>query len=307
MPDIRAERSYGTGIGLAGGRGTPTVGEAAVTGARSDGTWGSVLSCQELAAVRSVGFAPVGQVFGAAVYAAGAASGSTCPGAADQVAGRGDPGGFGPLVDAMYQARRAAIDRMTAECAALGGHGVVGVALSRGPFDLGGLEFTAAGTAVRAAGAVAGPRVPFTAAVSGQDFARLLMAGWVPAGLVLGIAAGAWHDDRATARQARPWSGNAEMAGWTALVNQVRQDARGRVEDDVRRLGAEGVVIAGMQLRVRARDCPVATGRRDHVAEVTITGTAIAGFSRPGRSRAGPALAVMPLGPRTRHAPLTHA
>jgi hypothetical protein len=78
----------------------------------------------------------------------------------------------------MYQARRAAVDRMTAECAALGGHGVVGVRLSRGPFALGGLEFTAVGTAVRAAGVAAGPRVPFTSAVSGQDFARLVMAGW---------------------------------------------------------------------------------------------------------------------------------
>jgi len=48
-----------------------------------------------------------------------------------QAAGPGDAG-FGPLVEAMYQARQTAIDRMTAECAALGGHGVVGVRLSRG-------------------------------------------------------------------------------------------------------------------------------------------------------------------------------
>jgi hypothetical protein len=128
-----------------------------------------VLTCQELAAVGSVGFAPVGQVFGAAVYAAGSASGSRCPGSpAVQVPDRGDPAGFGPLVEAMYQARRAAVDRMTAECAALGGHGVVGVRLSRGPFALGGLEFTAIGTAVRAAGAAAGPPAPFTSDVSGR-------------------------------------------------------------------------------------------------------------------------------------------
>jgi uncharacterized protein YbjQ (UPF0145 family) len=202
----------------------------------------------------------------------------------------------------MYQARRAAVDRMTAECAALGGHGVVGVRLSRGPFALGGLEFTAVGTAVRAAGAASGPRVPFTSAVSGQDFARLVMAGWVPAGLALGIAIGSRHDDRMTTRQARPWSGNAEVAGWTALVNQTRQDARRRLEDDVRRLGAEGVVIAGMQMRARARDCPVAVGRRDHIVEVTLTGTAIASFSGAGHSHAGPALAVMPLGTRPRQA-----
>jgi len=38
----------------------------------------------------------------------------------------------------MYQARQTAIDRMTAECAALGGHGVVGVRLSRGRYPSAG-------------------------------------------------------------------------------------------------------------------------------------------------------------------------
>jgi uncharacterized protein YbjQ (UPF0145 family) len=289
----------------------PAAAGAAVAGARSGSTWGSALTCQEFAAVGSVGFEPVGQVFGAAVYAAASAGGSSCPGAPGsagggmpvpgaQAAGPGDAGAFGPLVEAMYQARDAAIDRMTAQCAAVGGHGVVGVRLSRGQFALGGLEFTAVGTAVRAPGAAAVPRAPFTSDVSGQDFARLITAGWVPAGLALGIAIGSRHDDRATARQGRPWSGNAEVAGWTELVSQSRKDARRRLEADVRQLGGEGVVIAGMQMLVRDRDCPVAAGRRDHVVEVTFTGTAIASFA-PARHRpAGPAVTVMPLGPQHR-------
>jgi uncharacterized protein YbjQ (UPF0145 family) len=249
---------------------------------------GSALTCQELSAIGSVGFAPCGVAFGAAVYDAGGARGSSCPGS------------FWPLVEAMYQARDTAIDRMTAECAAVGGHGVVGVRVTRGSFPLGGLEFTAIGTAVRASGAATGPPVPFTSDLSGQDFAKLIRAGWVPAGLALGIAIGSRHDDQATTRQARPWSGNAEMAGWTEVVNQARRDARGRLEEDVRRLGAEGVVIAGMRMQVRTRDCPVAVGRRDHIVEVTLIGTAIARFSRAGHRPAGPALAVMPLGPRRR-------
>ena len=287
---------------------------AAAEGARSGGTWGSALSCQELAAIGGVGFAPVGQVFGAAVYAAGSASGSSCPGKPGSsggavpapptapVPGRDDPGPFWPLVAAMYQVRKAAVDRMIAECAALGGHGVVGVRLSRGSFPLGGLQFTATGTAVRAAGAAARPRVPFTSGLSGQDFARLITAGWVPAGLALGIAIGSRHDDRATVRQARPWPGNAEVAGWTELVNQSRKDARCRLEEDVRRLGAEGVVLADMHMRVRERDCPVAVGRRDHIVEVTLIGTAIVRFSSADRRRAGPTLTVMPLGPQPRQA-----
>jgi hypothetical protein len=57
------------------------------------------------------------------------------------------------------------------------------------------------------------------------------------------------------------------------------------------------VVITGMQMRVRERDCPATVGRRDHIVEVTLTGTAIARFSRAGQCPAGPALTVMPLGP----------
>ena len=290
----------------------PAAAEAGVAGLRPCGTWGSALTSQEFAALRSVGFEPVGQVFGAAVYSAGYASGYDCPGArgssghrmparaATQVSGRGGLGSFGPLVRAMYQARHTAIDRMMAECAQLGGHGVVGVRLSLGSFPLGGLEFKAIGTAIRAPGAAYGQRVPFTCGVSGQDFARLVMAGWVPAGLALGISIGSRHDDWTTARQTRQWSGNVEVAGWTELVNRSRHDARRRLEGDVRRLGAEGVVIASMQMRVRERDCPVNVGRRDHVVEVTLTGTAIARFARAGQRRAGPALAVMALDPQRR-------
>ena len=283
----------------------PPAGDAARTAEpRSGGTWGSSLTSGEFAAIRAAGFEPVGQVFGAAVFAAGSFTGADCPGAGAsgpprvQVSGQTGQGSFGPLVRAMYQARHTALDRMTAECARLGGHGVVGVRLSRGPFTLGGLEFMAIGTAVRAPGAAAGPRAPFTSDVSGQDFAKLVMAGWVPAGFALGISVGARHDDRVTTRRARWLSGNAEIVGWTELVIEARRDARRQLEQDVTRLGAEGVVIAAMELRVRSRDCPAAVGRRDHIVEATLTGTAIVRFSAAGRRPAGGRpLTVMSLGP----------
>jgi uncharacterized protein YbjQ (UPF0145 family) len=191
---------------------------------------------------------------------------------------------------------------MAAECAELGGHGVVGVRVLRGTFPLGGPQFTVIGTAVRAPGAAHGPPVPFTAEVSGQDFAKLMMAGWVPTGLVLGISIGSRHDDRNTARQARWGSGNAEVAGWTELVSQARQDARRQMERDVSRLGADGVVIATMQMRVRARDCPATAGRRDHIVEATLIGTAIARFSRSRPRHDDPVLAIMSLDPQRRQA-----
>jgi uncharacterized protein YbjQ (UPF0145 family) len=281
---------------------------------RRSGTWGSALTSDEFAAIRSVGFDSVGQVLGAAVYNVGYTGGYNCPGGwgygsswrpgrvpGTQVSSRGGYGSFGPLVQTMYEARRKAIERMTAECAELGGHGVVGVRLSIGPFPSGGLEFKAIGTAVRAPGAPP-LRQPFTSDLSGQDFAKLVMRGWMPAGLVLGISIGARHDDWLTVGQTRWGSGNAEVTGYTELVNDARHDARTQLKADVKRIGAQGVVVAEMQFRVRERECPAQEGRRDHIVEAINIGTAIVRFNSQSE-RSGPSpLAIMSLDPQRRQA-----
>jgi uncharacterized protein YbjQ (UPF0145 family) len=278
---------------------------------RGSGTWGSALSTDEFAAIRGVGFEPVGQVLGACVYNIGYAGGYACPGgwssgvfggvvtAATQVSGQGGWGTFGPLTQAMYDARRKAIGRMTAECAGLGGHGIVGVSLSFGPFPQGGLEFRAIGTAVRGMGAPAPPQ-PFSSDLSGQDFAKLIRAGWVPVGLALGISIGARHDDWLTRGSALWNAGNTEVAGYTELVNMARHDARVQLEADVGQMGADGVVVSTYDLRVRARECPVREGSRDHIAEVTIVGTATAQFSSPAVAAPPGSLAVLSLDPQRR-------
>jgi uncharacterized protein YbjQ (UPF0145 family) len=325
------------------------------------GAWGSTLTSGEFAAIRSVGFEPVGQVFGAAVFGIAYGVGYGCPGItassrpvvegrpsgsalerANQGTEADDLGPLGPLVRAMDQARLTAVERMVAQCAALGGDGVVGLRVSRGSFLLGGQEFTALGTAVRARGAAVftaagnqpgapgsgygperaergsrpggvadgglrgrrGRRTPFTCDLSGQDFAKLIMGGWVPVGLTLGVAIGACHDDWPTIRQTRRWSGNREVAGWTEVVNRSRRDAERRLRADVQRLGGEGAVIAGMQLRVSVRDCPAQPGRRDHIIDASVLGTAVARFARADTdanadTTASPALAVLPLAPRS--------
>src|SRR5262249_58412169 len=160
----------------------------------------------------------------------------------------GTLGSFRPMVTALYEARRTAISRMVTECQALGGHGIVGVRLTIGPFPAGGLEFTAIGTAVRAPG-IPPPRAPFTSDLTGQDFAKLVLAGWAPAGLALGISIGARHDDWLTINQTRWGSGNAEVHGYTDLVNQARHDARSQLDRDVTRIGADGVVVKSMDMR----------------------------------------------------------
>ena len=259
---------------------------------RRSGTWGSALSTDEFTAIRSAGFEPVGQVLGAAVYNIGYTGGYGCAGAwtgyygssfgptrsVTQLSSRGGATSFAPLVQAMYDARHTAINRMTAECAALGGHGVVGVNLSIGRFPAGGLEFKAIGTAVRAP-CCAPPEAAVHLRPVRAGFAKLIMRGSVPAGLALGISVAARHDDWLTVGQTRWGAGNAEVAGYTELVHEGRHDARIQLQREVRQMGAEGVVIADMQLRVSERECPMQEGRRDHIVETTIIGTAIARFA----------------------------
>jgi uncharacterized protein YbjQ (UPF0145 family) len=286
---------------------------------RRSGTWGSALTSDEFTAIKSVGFEPVGQVLGAAVYNVGYTGGYGCPAygsgygmgrlgvmaatpysTVTATSGSGSLTSYAPLVRTMYEARRQAIGRMTRECQELGGHGVVGVQLTIGSFPAGGLEFKAIGTAVRAPGGVP-LREPFTSDLSGQDFAKLILAGWAPAGLVLGISVGARHDDWVTVSQTRWGAGNTEVQGYTDLVNATRHDARHQLERDVARHGADGVVLQQMTMKVGEHECPVQEGRRDHVVEATIIGTAIARFGKR-RGPQKPPLAIMSLDPQRRQA-----
>jgi hypothetical protein len=73
-----------------------------------------------------------------------------------------------------------------------------------------------------------------------------------------------------------------------------------QLERDVARHGADGVVVQAMQIRVGEHECPVQEGRRDHLLEATIIGTAIAHFGRPKTTK--PPLAIMSLDPQRRQA-----
>jgi len=277
-------------------RGLPRSAQDRMAEMSQSGTWGSALSTSEFAALRSVGFEPAGPGGWNAGY-----MGAPVPVGLTRVSSQGGYGSYAPLTQAMYTARHTAISRMTDECATLGGHGVVGVTLTFGPFPLGGLEFKAIGTAVRGIGARA-PRTPFSSDLSGQEFAKLIMAGWVPAGLALGISIASRHDDWITMGQARWGAGNAEVGGYTELVNMARHDARVRLAADVAKLGGEGVVISGNELRIRERECPAQEHRRDHIAEATFIGTAIARFTSRATRPAPGSLAILSLDPRRRQA-----
>jgi uncharacterized protein YbjQ (UPF0145 family) len=269
--------------------------------------WGSALSADEFAAVRSVGFEPVGQVFGAAVYPLFATAAVSCPGTAapslaPRTSGRvtGWAGPAARIAQALRDGYRTAIDRMAGECSDLGGHGIVGASLqvTETPgdnFTAATVQFKVIGTAVRGRGCPPLAR-PFTCELSGPDFAKLLMDGWVPAGIALGVSVAGLHDTLVTPSSG-PWgTGNAEVPAYTGLMACVRQDARSRLEETVRGLGAEGVVVSAMTLHVRSGQCHAHLAGADHFAQAVITGTAVARFADHRRAARPPSLAVLPLG-----------
>src|SRR5579859_4849483 len=120
----------------------PETAQARMAEIKASGTWGSALSTAEFTAIRSVGFAPAGQVLGAAVFSIKNVGSYGCPSyrvkteqpsartassswyrqpaVHTAVSGSKGANAFRPLLSALYQARRTAIDRMAAEAAALG-------------------------------------------------------------------------------------------------------------------------------------------------------------------------------------------
>ncbi|APU42886.1 MULTISPECIES: heavy metal-binding domain-containing protein [unclassified Streptomyces] len=272
--------------------------DAALPG--STGPWNSALPPEEFAAVRGVGFDPVGQVLGAAVFNIGYTGAWGCPGAWSDT---GTPEGrsssawapsLSQLQQTMHTARRRALARAESECAALGGDGIVGVDLRIGEFPAGGVEFTVRATAVRARSRVR-PRRPFTSHLGGQDFAKLIHSGWVPTGLAFGISLAIRHDDWRGTRLFPRVAGNREVDGYTWLISRVRRDARRQLALDAARYGGDGVVLDEMELKVDESECPASEGARDLSAEAVLIGTSIARFGRSERPAGPKPLTIMRL------------
>jgi uncharacterized protein YbjQ (UPF0145 family) len=85
------------------------------------------------------------------------------------------------------------------------------------------------------------------------------------------------------------------VPAYTDLMVQVRQDARIRLEQAVRGLGADGVVVSAMTVHVRSDACRAHAGGTDHFAEAVISGTAVARFADQRKTAPPPSLAVLPL------------
>ncbi|MDA8380756.1 MAG: heavy metal-binding domain-containing protein [Actinomycetota bacterium] len=299
------------------GQGLPPAARARLDRAQADGAHSSLLSVGGHTGIESAGFTPVGEVMGCVVAHIGWQGFGGCgyygPGMGG-MSGMGGMGAFGrfgtmaapppvgaatgwvgfqPYVDALNAGWDTAMSRMLAECAAIGGDGVVDVRLTETHMENLNREFVVLGTAVRSRGRTR-PRRPFTTALDGQDAAKLLHAGWAPASIVIGISVAIRHDDLRTRYEAMAFqSQNVEVSGYTELLTHVRADARHVLAARTSAVGAEGAILTA-PVTAHMHKLEVSEGHTDHVAEASVVATAVARFARRPATGAAP-LIVLPM------------
>jgi uncharacterized protein YbjQ (UPF0145 family) len=208
-----------------------------------DALFTSDLSVNEFLVIKEAGFHPRGLVLGSSIYHIGfAARGWSTSREVTQ------------LTQAMYSARELAMARMEEEAEVLGADGIVGVRLDVGFYEWGRgtAEFIAIGTAVSAEDGgnwKTAEGKPFTSDLSGQDFWTLLQSGHAPLGLVLGTCV--YHVAHQGMFQAMGNVGqNKEMPNFTQALYEARELAMERMQEEARKLSAEGIV--GVQIQEKS-------------------------------------------------------
>ena len=204
-----------------------------------DALFTSDLSVNEFLLVKEAGFHPRGLVVGSSIYHIGFSA-----------KGWSSSKEVETLTQAMYSARELAMTRMEEEAAVLGADGVVGVRLDVGFYEWGHgtAEFLAIGTAVSAEDGgnwKTNDGKPFTSDLSGQDFWTLIQSGHAPLGLVLGTCV--YHVAHQGMLQTMGNVGQSkEMTNFTQALYEARELAMERMQDEAKRLNAEGIV--GVQI-----------------------------------------------------------
>ncbi|MBV9849912.1 MAG: heavy metal-binding domain-containing protein [Armatimonadetes bacterium] len=237
----------------------------------------SNLSVNEFVLAADDGIRPLGQVMGSTVYHVGW-----------QYTPMYQSSELTVLSHAQYHARLLALSRLQQEARLLGAHGVLGVRLERQAQAWGDnlLEWTARGTAIALdKGDV--PALPFVCALSGQEFWTLRRAGYYPAGFAFGTCV-YYHVASVLTQYAtqggplgQGYAANTELTDYTQAVYTARHAAMSRMEDEARRVAAEGIVGVRIENDIRTQEVEggSTTGgsgtRRDLIVQFTVLGTAV--------------------------------
>jgi hypothetical protein len=252
----------------------------------------------EFAALRSVGYEPLGQVMGAVVRRFRRAP-TYCIARKARSADATFLGFSGVavqrnLAEQVGRPRRLAIERMRDEAAELGSDGIVAVRLIARASVGGGREFIAVGTAVRA-----GPTAPsptpgaprrFDTDLSGSDVAKLIGGGFAPLQVALGVSVMLRHEDERMEAQRGAWVNN-EIGGATALIQAARAGARADLASTAARYPGSTVLVRDLTLDVR--EVPCGWTGTDHRADAVFFGTVIRPLPDGSRAPAPRTLTVM--------------
>ena len=134
-----------------------------------------------------------------------------------------------------------AISRIHRDAAAVGAHGVVGVAIERSVYST-YTEVTLLGTAVRPIGAGAiNASGLFVSDLSARDFSRLMIAGWQPLGLATG-ASFVYAPRRTMGAALTQQSQNIELTNYTEAMYNAREMAMERMQQSALSMNGTGVV-----------------------------------------------------------------
>lgn len=272
LKQAEAIRSQKTLAALERGEVPPSVIERIETQKKGNLPWTSDLSVKEWAALRQYRFEPLGQVMGSSIYHVGFLR-TAYSGFFTNSHELAEP------TRAMYHSRQLAFRRLAQEAKLLGANAVVGVHLEHKGFHQEErlVEYVAFGTAIRIPGLPPSSE-PVLCTVSGQDLARLLMAGTLPVGVALGASYYYLVTDWWDVRQESSWY-NQEMQHFQRGVTEVRRLAIRRMREDVTNLSGKGLIGADMHLRVEE----IASGRTaneneeivDHILEIFMLGTVV--------------------------------
>ncbi len=163
----------------------------------------------------------------------------------------------------LEEAGRLALERLEAETAALGAHGVIGIRLRFHYLEgmASTVEMTALGTAVVRAGAGKVPR-PFTSHLDGQSLLKLVRAGMVPVAAAVGVGSVAAEWPRwslgGASMELRPFGDAVEMSrrlaadrlaaaagsrGWAVLGTLAAGSTHGEGESEVSNTVLTGTLV----------------------------------------------------------------
>lgn len=185
------------------------------------------------------------------------------------------------ITQAYDNARNLALGRMREEAKIVGANAVIGVRLKRAEYEWGHdtIEYTAVGTAVHVEGAPPAEE-PALTTLSGEDFWKLLQAGYG----AVGVAAGncvfyqvGWDGIYLNSIWTGGWA-NQEVSDFTRGVRSAREMAQRNLHSEAQMLGAEGVVGVEIEQRQREREVEMGneTTRTDIIFTFLAMGTAIA-------------------------------